>query len=85
MQFSYLLIPRTYRWNFLQVNYKGKTISLPFNFDILDWAVETRQLIANAKLPDGVCFYNIYGTSLDTPFDVWYVTKLLFRKKKVHL
>ncbi|KAH1199888.1 Phospholipase A(1) LCAT3 [Glycine max] len=55
-----------------EVNYKGKTISLPFNFDILDWAVETRQLIANAKLPDGVCFYNIYGTSLDTPFDVCY-------------
>jgi len=62
---------------FLQLSYNGKTIRLPFNFDILDWAIKTRQLIANAKLPDGVSFYNIYGTSLDTPFDVWYVTKLL--------
>ncbi|KAL9297071.1 hypothetical protein ACSQ67_022967 [Phaseolus vulgaris] len=57
---------------FLQLSYNGKTISLPFNFDILDWAIKTRQLTANATLPDGVSFYNIYGTSLDTPFDVCY-------------
>ncbi|WVZ05431.1 hypothetical protein V8G54_018777 [Vigna mungo] len=55
-----------------ELSYNGKTIRLPFNFDILDWAIKTRQLIANAKLPDGVSFYNIYGTSLDTPFDVCY-------------
>ncbi|XP_027353112.1 phospholipase A(1) LCAT3 [Abrus precatorius] len=55
-----------------EINYNGKMVSLPFNLAILDWAVETRQLISNAKLPDGVCFYNIYGTSFDTPFDVCY-------------
>jgi len=67
---------------FLQLSYNGKTIPLPFNFDILDWAIKTRQVTANAKLPDGVSFYNIYGTSLDTPFDVWYVTKLLLENSK---
>lgn len=38
---------------------------------ILKWAAGTRELINNAQLPDGVQFYNIYGTSFDTPFDVW--------------
>lgn len=62
----------------LQLSYDGKTIALPFNFSIVRWAAETRQVLNNAKLPDGVCFYNIYGTSFDTPFDVWYVRELLY-------
>lgn len=45
-------------------------VALPFNFEILKWAAGTRQVMYDAKLPDGVCFYNIYGTSFDTPFDV---------------
>jgi hypothetical protein len=61
----------------LQLNYDGQTVALPFNFEILKWAAGTRQVMRDAKLPDGVCFYNIYGTSFDTPFDVWYVCELL--------
>ena len=67
----------------MQLNYDGKMIALPFNFSILKWATETRQVMHDAKLPDGVCFYNIYGTSLDTPFDVWYVSKLLLNALEV--
>ncbi|KAF7817730.1 phospholipase A(1) LCAT3 [Senna tora] len=55
-----------------ELNYDGKRIALPFNFAILKWAAGTRQVMHDAKLPDGVCFYNIYGTSFDTPFDVCY-------------
>lgn len=66
---------------FLQLKYNGKSISLPFNLAIFKWATGTRQVISNAKLPDGVCFYNIYGTSFDTPFDVWYVSKMLLEKQ----
>ncbi|XVF07014.1 hypothetical protein REPUB_Repub06bG0101100 [Reevesia pubescens] len=58
-----------------ELNYDGNTIALPFNFSILNWAAGTRKLINNAKLPSGVCFYNIYGTSFDTPFDVCYGTE----------
>lgn len=65
---------------FWQLNYNGKSIALPFNSAILNWATGTRQVISNAKLPEGVCFYNIYGTSFDTPFDVRYVSKLLLEK-----
>lgn len=65
---------------FLQLKYNGKSIPLPFNTTIFKWATGTRQVITNAKLPNGVCFYNIYGTSFETPFDVWYVTKLLLEK-----
>lgn len=55
-----------------ELDYQGKTVSLPFNFSILKWADGTRHVLNNAKLPNGVCFYNIYGTSFDTPFDVCY-------------
>ncbi|XP_020421845.1 phospholipase A(1) LCAT3 isoform X2 [Prunus persica] len=58
-----------------ELSYDGKTVALPFNFSILRWAAETRQVLNNAKLPDGVCFYNIYGTSFDTPFGVCYGSK----------
>lgn len=59
-----------YKFNWLQLDYNGNSIALPFNFAILDWAAGTRQIINNAQLPDGVSYYNIYGTSYDTPFDV---------------
>ncbi|MED6208346.1 Phospholipase A(1) lcat3 [Stylosanthes scabra] len=55
-----------------ELSYDGKTISLPFNHDIFEWATGTRKVINNAKLPDGFSFYNIYGTALDTPFDCCY-------------
>ncbi|KAH9734162.1 phospholipase A(1) LCAT3 [Citrus sinensis] len=55
-----------------ELDYNGNSIALPFNFAILDWAAGTRQIINNAQLPDGVSYYNIYGTSYDTPFDVSY-------------
>ncbi|KAJ8446784.1 hypothetical protein Cgig2_016094 [Carnegiea gigantea] len=34
--------------------------------------VSTRRLLNKAKLPEGVKFFNIYGTSYDTPFDFCY-------------
>ncbi|KAM4082789.1 hypothetical protein ACB094_08G007200 [Castanea mollissima] len=55
-----------------ELNHDGESVALPFNFKILKWAAGTRQVMYDAKLPDGVCFYNIYGTSYDTPFDVCY-------------
>ncbi|XP_024626360.1 phospholipase A(1) LCAT3 isoform X2 [Medicago truncatula] len=55
-----------------ELKYNGKLMPVPFNLAILKWATGTRQVISNAKLPDGVSFYNIYGTSFDTPFDVCY-------------
>ncbi|XP_021734343.1 phospholipase A(1) LCAT3-like [Chenopodium quinoa] len=55
-----------------ELNYNGKMVSLPFNHAILKWAAGTRELLNKAKLPGGVSFYNIYGTSFDTPFDVCY-------------
>ncbi|XP_052199829.1 phospholipase A(1) LCAT3-like [Diospyros lotus] len=55
-----------------EIRYDGKTIPLPFNYSILKWAAGTRQILNNAQLPEGVSFYNIFGTSFDTPFDVSY-------------
>ncbi|KAJ8746828.1 hypothetical protein K2173_003834 [Erythroxylum novogranatense] len=55
-----------------ELSYNGNTIALPFNFSILKWAVSTRKILNEAQLPKGVSFYNIVGTSFDTPFDVCY-------------
>ncbi|KAL6577959.1 Phospholipase A(1) lcat3 [Orobanche minor] len=55
-----------------ELHYGGKTVELPFNFAILKWAAGTREVLNNTQLPEGVSFYNIYGTSFDTPFDVCY-------------
>ncbi|KAJ4721649.1 Lecithin:cholesterol acyltransferase family protein [Melia azedarach] len=55
-----------------ELNYSGNKIALPFNFSILEWAAGTREIVNNAQLPDGISYYNIYGTSFDTPFDVCY-------------
>ncbi|KAL0324392.1 UNVERIFIED_CONTAM: Phospholipase A(1) LCAT3 [Sesamum calycinum] len=56
----------------IQLNYDGKTVALPFNFAILKWAAGTREVLDKTQIPEGVSFYNIYGTSFDTPFDVCY-------------
>ncbi|KAJ4702533.1 lecithin-cholesterol acyltransferase-like 4 [Melia azedarach] len=54
------------------VDYDGETIPLPFNLEILKWADETRKVLADAKVPSQVKFYNIYGTNLETPHTVCY-------------
>ncbi|KAF2283121.1 hypothetical protein GH714_043445 [Hevea brasiliensis] len=59
-----------------ELNYYGNTVSLPFNFYILRWAAGTRQILNDVQLPKGVSFYNIFGTSYDTPFDVRYGTEM---------
>lgn len=59
-----------------EVKNNGKSVSLPFNFSILKWATDTRQIFNNAQLPDDVTFYNIYGTSFDTPYDVCYGSEI---------
>ncbi|XP_073526170.1 uncharacterized protein, partial [Phyllobates terribilis] len=55
-----------------ELSFDGKTIALPFNNEIYKWATETRRVLNNAQLPKGVTFYNIYGISYDTPFNVCY-------------
>uniref|UniRef100_A0A7N0UER7 Uncharacterized protein n=1 Tax=Kalanchoe fedtschenkoi TaxID=63787 RepID=A0A7N0UER7_KALFE len=52
------------------VNYGGVDIPLPFNLEILKWANDTRQILASAKVPASVKFYNIYATDLQTPHSV---------------
>lgn len=54
-----------------QLTYNGKKIALPFNMSVLKWATETRCILDAAELPDTVSFYNIYGISYETPYDVW--------------
>ncbi|EFJ17895.1 hypothetical protein SELMODRAFT_113667 [Selaginella moellendorffii] len=54
------------------LHFNGEVLPCPFNYDILEWSNKTRELLKNASLPKGVLFYNIYGTSQDTPFDVCY-------------
>ncbi|XP_020088324.1 phospholipase A(1) LCAT3-like isoform X1 [Ananas comosus] len=55
-----------------KLDYNGKSIPLPFNYSIFKWATDTRQILDNAQLPSAVSFYNIYGISLDTPYNVCY-------------
>ncbi|XP_021751330.1 lecithin-cholesterol acyltransferase-like 4 [Chenopodium quinoa] len=54
------------------VDYVGGSMPLPFNLDILNWANETREILSRARVPPKVKFYNIYGTSLQTPHSVCY-------------
>uniref|UniRef100_A0A803N0V3 Uncharacterized protein n=1 Tax=Chenopodium quinoa TaxID=63459 RepID=A0A803N0V3_CHEQI len=54
------------------VDYVGGSMPLPFNLDILSWANETREILSRARVPPKVKFYNIYGTSLQTPHSVCY-------------
>ncbi|KAJ9552813.1 hypothetical protein OSB04_016858 [Centaurea solstitialis] len=55
-----------------ELEYNKKTIPLPFNSSIYEWASTTRKMLNSVQLPEGIAFYNIYGTSMDTPFDVCY-------------
>uniref|UniRef100_A0A0E0DIC5 Uncharacterized protein n=1 Tax=Oryza meridionalis TaxID=40149 RepID=A0A0E0DIC5_9ORYZ len=50
----------------------GMHIPLPLDMDILRWAKETQDVLCNAKLPESVKFYNIYGTDYDTAHTVRY-------------
>ncbi|CAA7405492.1 unnamed protein product [Spirodela intermedia] len=54
------------------VDYNGTKIPLPFNSDILQWANKTREVLSQARVPDGVRFYNIYGINCETPHSVCY-------------
>ncbi|KAF8701093.1 hypothetical protein HU200_033745 [Digitaria exilis] len=58
-----------------ELTYNGKKVPLPFNMAVFKWATETRRILENAELPDTVSFYNIYGTSYETPYDVCYGSK----------
>ncbi|CAI9759286.1 unnamed protein product [Fraxinus pennsylvanica] len=55
-----------------ELSYNGKTVPLPFNSAILKWAAGTREILNKTQVPKGISFYNIYGISFDTPFDVCY-------------
>ncbi|KAJ6806305.1 uncharacterized protein M6B38_313200 [Iris pallida] len=55
-----------------EMTYNGKSVSLPFNFSVFKCASDTRKILNNAQLPSTISFYNIYGISYDTPFDVCY-------------
>ncbi|KAI3517859.1 hypothetical protein L1887_17080 [Cichorium endivia] len=55
-----------------EIEYNKKTIPLPFNSSIYQWAATTRKMLNSVQLPQGIDFYNIYGISCDTPFDVCY-------------
>ncbi|KAF3595153.1 hypothetical protein DY000_02026934 [Brassica cretica] len=55
-----------------KADYNGESIDLPFNWEIMEWANETKRVLHSAKLPPKVKFYNIYGTNLETPHSVCY-------------
>ncbi|XXG62220.1 hypothetical protein AAC387_Pa05g0627 [Persea americana] len=55
-----------------ELKYNGKSVPLPFNLAILKWAAGTRKILNDAQLPNTVSFYNIFGKSCETPFDVCY-------------
>lgn len=57
--------------SYMQVNYAGADLHVPFNLEILKWANETRKLMSSAKVPDQIKFYNIYGTNNETPHSLW--------------
>lgn len=59
------------------MNYNGATIPTPMNTEILKWAEKTRLLLEVAELPASVKFFNIVGTSYDTPFHTWYANLFL--------
>nr|GEV97138.1 phospholipase A(1) LCAT3-like [Tanacetum cinerariifolium] len=59
-----------------EIEYNKKTIPLSFNYDIYQWAATTRKMLNSVRLQEGIPFYNIYGTSLETPFDVCYGSEM---------
>lgn len=52
------------------MEYNGKVYPLPMNIHILNLAKESRRILKSAELPKGVKFYNLFGTSYETPFHV---------------
>jgi hypothetical protein len=60
----------------VQMNYNGAIIPTPMNTEILEWAEKTRLILQIAELPASVKFYNIVGTSNDTPFHTWYASPM---------
>jgi hypothetical protein len=34
--------------------------------------IETKTILQTSKLPKGIKFYNLFGTSFDTPFHPWF-------------
>ncbi|XP_024360541.1 lecithin-cholesterol acyltransferase-like 4 [Physcomitrium patens] len=58
-----------------KLDYKSAKIPLPLNEDILKWALETQRILQTAKLPESVKFYNLYGTSFETPYHACYGSK----------
>lgn len=61
----------------VQMKYNGAIIPTPMNPEILAWAEKTRLILQIAELPASVKFYNIGGTSTDTPFHTWYANRVL--------
>ncbi|KAG0574151.1 hypothetical protein KC19_VG239800 [Ceratodon purpureus] len=56
-----------------KVDYNEAKIPLPLNMDIVNCALETQTIMHAAKLPEGVKFYNLYGTSCETPYHAWLI------------
>jgi hypothetical protein len=61
-----------------QLTYNGMEIPLPLNVDIVNWAIETKRILQTAKLPEGIKFYNVFGTSFDTHFMPGFICLPLF-------
>ncbi|KAJ3693526.1 hypothetical protein LUZ60_009006 [Juncus effusus] len=64
------LMTKALSYNSIEVG--GNNINVPLNSEILKWSNETHEILAKAKLPSSVKFYNIYGTNCETPHSVCY-------------
>lgn len=63
------------------MNFNGEIIPTPMNTEILKWAEKTRRILEISEMPASCKFYNIVGTSNDTPFHTWSAKlPLLFTK-----
>ena len=76
------LLRPTFFTSLLQLDFKGDKIPLPLNKDIVEWAIDTQRIMHSAKLPEGVKFYNLYGTMCDTPYHAWLVKPTIFSPLK---
>jgi len=57
------------------MKYNGTIIPTPMNREILKWAKMTQLILQAAQMPESAKFYNIFGTSFDTPFHTCYGSK----------
>eukprot|EP00270_Netrium_digitus_P004211 TRINITY_DN1514_c1_g2_i3.p1 TRINITY_DN1514_c1_g2~~TRINITY_DN1514_c1_g2_i3.p1 ORF type:complete len:487 (+),score=134.93 TRINITY_DN1514_c1_g2_i3:108-1568(+) len=55
-----------------KVDIDGASVPLPLSLAIVNCAQKTREILRTAKLPEGIKFFNIYGTGTDTPFHTRY-------------